>query len=108
MATPESTVPGGPSPSPGSGGTPGNPAPDAAAKEHERLLDAFRTHILHLERIMDVVEVSVMALFHQHADQDVEVARVLRSYASNKLCLEIEAANKLLKSLKRGPRESGG
>jgi hypothetical protein len=108
MAAPESTTPAGPSPPLGPGGTSGNPALDAAAKEHERLLDSFRLHILHLERIMDVVEVSVMALFHQHADQDVEVARVLRSYASNKLCLEIEAANKLLKSLKRGSRESGG
>ena len=107
MAAPESTAPGGLSPSPGPGVTPGNPALDVAAREHERLVDSFRIHILHLERIMDVVEVSVLALFHQHADQDVEVARVLRAYASNKLCLEIEAANKLLKSLKRVPRESG-
>ena len=111
MAAPESTTPAvpglNPSAGPGAGIEPGRPVAGAGsivAEERARLRDYLRGYIVNLERIMDVVIVSVAALQSQNADIDCEIARVLRSYAGNKLCGEIESAGKLLKALERASR----
>ncbi len=108
MAAPESTTPGELSPSPGSGGTSGEPPSDPAARERERLLDFLHWRILRLRLIMHVVYVSVLALQKQNADSDVEVAHVLQRYAGDKVCLEIEEIEKFVKTLKRATRASAG
>ncbi len=108
MAAPESTTPDGPSPSSGPGGASGEPVSDAPTKERDRLLDFLHWHRLNLKLIMDVVYVSVMALQQQGADSDVEVAHVLQRHAGDKLCVEIEKVDKLLKPLKRVPRGTAG
>lgn len=82
--------------------TPGRDA--VATEELARFPEYLRGLIVTLQRIMDVVIVSVAALQHQNADLDSEVARVLRSYAGNKLYLEIESATKLLRELERSGR----
>ena len=108
MAAPESTTPDGPSPSPGPGGTSGEPASDPAAQERERMIDFLHWHIMRLKLTMHVVYVAVAALQNQNADSDVEVAHVLQRYAGDKLCVEIENAEKLEKALKRAARVSAG
>ncbi|MGH7427858.1 MAG: hypothetical protein ACREJ4_05820 [Candidatus Methylomirabilaceae bacterium] len=48
---------------------------------------------------MSVVIVAVEALIAQNADSDSDVARVLRSYAGNKLDIEIDSIESLLRRL---------
>ena len=106
MAAPESTTPDGPSPSAGPGGASAEPVSDPVVKERDRLLDFLHWHRLNLKLIMDVVYVSVTALQHQGADSDVEVAHVLQRHAGDKLCVEIEKVDKLLKPFGTRPRAS--
>ncbi|MGH8311409.1 MAG: hypothetical protein ACRETX_16650, partial [Steroidobacteraceae bacterium] len=70
----------------------------------EPLREYLRDLARNLHRIMSVVIVAVEALEGQNCDCDAHVAQILRSYAGNKLDIEIEASQKLLANLERGSR----
>lgn len=73
------------------------PDADPADSQREFLRDLIRS----LNRIMSVVIVATHALEHQNADSDANVADILRTYAGNKLYIEIENAEAVLAKLDR-------
>lgn len=73
------------------------PEADPAHSQCEFLRDLIRS----LNRIMSVVIVATHALEHQNADSDANIADILRTYAGNKLYIEIENAETVLAKLDR-------
>lgn len=73
--------------------------PEASSSDSQR--EFLRDLIRGLNRIMSVVIVATQALEHQNADSDANVADILRTYAGNKLYIEIENAETVLARLDR-------
>ena len=59
----------------------------------------LREHVQRLRFILPVISVSVMALRHQNAELDEDIASVLHQHATDPLDLEIEAMEEFLESL---------
>ena len=69
----------------------------------ERLEDLLRR--LHL--IMAVIHTSAGALRHQNADSDAEIATVLERHAADRLSVEIEQLETLIRRLRAGAHDPG-
>jgi hypothetical protein len=72
----------------------------------EQLPIRLRDHMQRLKLILPVISVSVIALHHQNAELDHDIATILDQHASEPLDLEIENLEALLASLAaKRPRE---
>jgi hypothetical protein len=69
----------------------------------ERLEDLLRR----LRLIMAVVYTSAAALRHQNADSDAEIASVLERHAADRLSVEIEQLESLIRRLRRDAHDPG-
>jgi len=67
------------------------------AADTERLKDALSDHIRGLEVAMSAVIVSVSALRRQNCEIDEDIARVLERSAADRLDIEIEKLQSLIK-----------
>jgi hypothetical protein len=59
----------------------------------------LREHVQRLQLILPVISVSVLALRHQNAELDEDIASVLHQHACDPLGLEIEQLEEFLESL---------
>ena len=73
------------------------------ARTLERLEDLLRR----LQLIMAVIHTSVSALRHQNADSDAEIAAVLERHAADRLSVEIEQLETLVRRLRVGAHDFG-
>ena len=73
----------------------------ASDSEHHRAVERLRGLALRLRLVMAVVQVCVAALRHQNADCDAEVAHVLQRHAGDRLDIEIEQLDALIRRMER-------
>jgi hypothetical protein len=72
------------------GGTPAQTLPPPHPPADDPLRFELREHVRKLRLILPVISVSVMALHHQNAELDYDIATILNEYASGPLDEEIE------------------
>ncbi len=77
--------------------------PDNESSTLERLEVLLRR----LQLIMAVVYTSAGALRHQNADSDTEIAAVLERHAADRLSVEIEQLETLIRRLRRDAHDPG-
>ena len=72
--------------------------PPSHTTQNDSLPNELREHVHRLRLILPVISVSVMALHHQGAEADADIASVLRQRACGPLGIEIERNEFLLAS----------
>jgi hypothetical protein len=77
--------------------------PGGELRTLERLEDLVRR----LRLIMAVIHTSASALRHQNADSDAEIAAVLERHAADRLSVEIEQLETLIRRLRAGAHDHG-
>jgi hypothetical protein len=77
--------------------------PGGELRTLERLEDLVRR----LRLIMAVIHTSASALRHQDADSDAEIAAVLERHAADRLSVEIEQLETLIRRLRVGAHDHG-
>jgi hypothetical protein len=84
---------------PKEGGPAANTLPPTQPPQDDELPLHLREHVRRLRLILPVISVSVMALHHQNAELDHDVATVLDQHACEPLDFEIEHLESILASL---------
>jgi len=83
---------------PKEGGLTGHNLPPTQPQPDEQLAKQLREHLHQLRLILPVISTSVMALHHQNAELDHDIAAVLDHHATAALGTEIEHLESLLAS----------
>lgn len=72
-----------------------------------RTLEHLEDLLRRLRLIMAVIHTSASALRHQNADSDTEIAAVLERHAADRLSVEIEQLETLIRRLRAGAHDAG-
>jgi hypothetical protein len=88
------------------GGSPAHTLPPSHFTTDDPLRFELREHVRKLRLILPVISVSIMALRHQNAEQDSDIASVLSEHACEQLDDEIEYLSSLLSTYTRRIRQA--
>src|SRR5690606_39683316 len=93
---------------PREGGGPAHTVPPTAPAWSDDLPRYLRDHVRRLRAILPVISVSIMALRHQNAELDSDIANVLSEHACHALDFEIENFASILAALHCRTRRKEG
>jgi hypothetical protein len=82
-------------------GNSADPTVHTQSTPDELLPVRLHRHVQRLQCILPVISVAVVALRHQNAELDEEIAQVLSRHASGPLNVEVDALGALLEGVKQ-------